>query len=35
MKIKVALEWFLNLDYLLPMVAGVLRGKYKEAGLDV
>nr|WP_321268169.1 ABC transporter substrate-binding protein [uncultured Sulfurimonas sp.] len=34
MKIKIALEWFLNPDHL-PMMAGVLTGKYKEAGLDV
>lgn len=34
MKIKVALEWFVNPDHL-PMIAGVVTGKYKEAGLDV
>ncbi|QSZ42156.1 hydroxymethylpyrimidine ABC transporter substrate-binding protein [Sulfurimonas aquatica] len=34
MNIKIALEWFLNPDHL-PMVAGVVSGKYKEAGLDV
>ena len=34
MKIKIALEWFLNPDHL-PMVAGVATGKYKENGLDV
>jgi len=34
MKIKIALEWFLNPDHL-PMIAGVFTGKYKEAGLDV
>jgi putative hydroxymethylpyrimidine transport system substrate-binding protein len=34
MKIKIALEWFLNPDHL-PFVAGVVSGKYKEAGLDV
>ena len=34
MKIKIALEWFMNPDHL-PMMAGVVRGKYKEAGLDV
>ena len=34
MKIKIALEWFLNPDHL-PMIAGVLMGKYKEAGIDV
>jgi len=34
MKIKIALEWFLNPDHL-PMIAGVATGKYKDAGLDV
>jgi len=34
MKIKIALEWFLNPDHL-PMIAGVVSGKYKEAGLEV
>ena len=34
MKIRIALEWFLNPDHL-PMIAGVVSGKYKEAGLDV
>ena len=34
MKIKIALEWFVNPDHL-PMIAGVFTGKYKEAGLDV
>lgn len=34
MKIKVALEWFLNPDHL-PMIAGVVKGKYKEAGVVV
>jgi len=34
MKIKIALEWFLNPDHL-SIVAGVATGKYKEAGLDV
>jgi hypothetical protein len=34
MNIKIGLEWFLNPDHL-PMVAGVVTGKYKEAGLDV
>jgi len=34
MKIKVALEWFLNPDHL-PMIAGVLTGAYKAKGLDV
>lgn len=34
MKIKIALEWFLNPDHL-PMIAGVATGIYKENGLDV
>ena len=34
MKIKVSLEWFLNPDHL-PMIAGVVTGKYKEAGVDL
>lgn len=34
MKIKIALEWFVNPDHL-SMIAGVVSGKYKEAGLDV
>ena len=34
MKIKIALEWFLNPDHL-PMIAGVITNKYKDAGLDV
>lgn len=34
MKIKIALEWFLNPDHL-PMMAGVVTGAYKNAGLDV
>lgn len=34
MTIKISLEWFLNPDHL-PMVAGVVLGKYKEKGLDV
>jgi hypothetical protein len=34
MKIKVALEWFVNPDHLA-MIAGVHSGKYKEAGLEV
>ena len=34
MKLKIALEWFINPDHL-PFIAGVLSGKYKEAGLDV
>ena len=33
-KIKIALEWFLNPDHL-PMIAGVVTGKYKEAGIDL
>ena len=34
MKIKIALEWFLNPDHL-PMIAGVVTGKYKEAGIEL
>jgi len=34
MKIKIALEWFLNPDHL-PMIAGVVTGKYKEAGVEL
>jgi len=34
MKIKIALEWFLNPDHL-PMIAGLVTGKYKEAGIEV
>jgi len=34
MKIRIALEWFLNPDHL-PMVLGVQNGAYKQAGLDV
>lgn len=34
MKIKISLEWFLNPDHL-PMIAGVVLGKYKDKGLDV
>lgn len=34
MKIRIALEWFVNPDHL-PMIAGVVSGKYKDAGLDV
>ena len=34
MKIKIALEWFLNPDHL-PMIVGVATNKYKDAGLDV
>lgn len=34
MQIKIALEWFLNPDHL-PMIAGVVTGRYKEKGLDV
>ncbi len=33
-KLKIALEWFLNPDHL-PMVVGVVSGKYKEAGIDL
>jgi len=32
--IKIALEWFLNPDHL-PMIAGVVSGKYKEHGVDL
>ena len=32
--IKISLEWFINPDHL-PFIAGVVTGKYKEAGLDV
>jgi putative hydroxymethylpyrimidine transport system substrate-binding protein len=32
--LKIALEWFLNPDHL-PMIAGVVTGKYKEAGIDL
>lgn len=34
MKLTIALEWFLNPDHL-PLIAGVVSGKYKAAGLDV
>ncbi len=34
MKLKIALEWFLNPDHL-PFIAGIETGKYKQAGLDV
>ncbi len=34
MTIKISLEWFLNPDHL-PMIAGVVLGKYREKGLDV
>jgi ABC-type nitrate/sulfonate/bicarbonate transport system substrate-binding protein len=33
-KLKIALEWFLNPDHL-PMIAGVVTGKYKEVGIDL
>jgi hypothetical protein len=33
-KLKIALEWFLNPDHL-PMIAGVVTGKYKENGIDL
>ena len=32
--LKVALEWFLNPDHL-PMIAGIVTGKYKENGIDL
>ncbi len=34
MKIHIDIEWFLNPDHL-PFIAGVVSGKYEEAGLDV
>lgn len=34
MKIRIALEWFVNPDHF-PIIAGVVSGKYKDAGLDV
>jgi len=34
MKIKIALEWFLNPDHL-PFIAGITTGRYKESGLEV
>jgi putative hydroxymethylpyrimidine transport system substrate-binding protein len=34
MKLKIALEWFLNPDHL-PMIAGVVTGRYKQEGLDI
>lgn len=34
MKLKVALEWFLNPDHL-PFIAGVVTGEYQKAGLEV
>jgi ABC-type nitrate/sulfonate/bicarbonate transport system substrate-binding protein len=34
MKLKIALEWFLNPDHL-PIIAGIQAGKYKQAGLEV
>lgn len=33
-KINMALEWFLNPDHL-PFIAGVQKGEYKKAGLDL
>jgi hypothetical protein len=33
-KISIALEWFLNPDHL-PMIAGIVKGAYKDANLDV
>jgi ABC-type nitrate/sulfonate/bicarbonate transport system substrate-binding protein len=33
-KLRVSLEWFLNPDHL-PMVLGIVLGKYKEHGIDV
>jgi ABC-type nitrate/sulfonate/bicarbonate transport system substrate-binding protein len=34
MKIKIALEWFLNPDHL-PMILGIQTGEYKQVGLDI
>jgi len=34
MKLKIALEWFLNPDHL-PMMAGIQRGAYAKSGLKV
>jgi hypothetical protein len=34
MKIKIALEWFLNPDHL-PFISGITTGRYKESGLEV
>lgn len=34
MRLKIALEWFLNPDHL-PMIAGIQTGKYKQAGLEI
>ena len=34
MKLKIALEWFINPDHL-PFIAGIENGTYKQAGLDV
>lgn len=34
MKLKIALEWFLNPDHL-PMIAGIQTGKYKQVGLEI
>lgn len=34
MRLKIALEWFLNPDHL-PMIAGIETGKYKQAGLEI
>ncbi|MBD3824370.1 MAG: ABC transporter substrate-binding protein [Epsilonproteobacteria bacterium] len=34
MKLKIALEWFLNPDHL-PMIAGIYGGKYAQEGLEV
>ena len=34
MKIKIALEWFLNPDHL-PIIAGIVTDAYKKAGLEV
>ncbi len=34
MKLKIALEWFLNPDHL-PIIAGIVKGSYKQAGIEV
>jgi hypothetical protein len=34
MKIRIALEWFLNPDHL-PMIAGIKQGAYQKVGLEV
>ena len=34
MKLQLSLEWFLNPDHL-PLIAGIERGWYRDAGLDL